>query len=94
MIIHIGSDEAVNLDDIVMILNLNGEKAAAHEEWLAQMRSEGRVRVLEEDGYKCAVIVSKKGKSARQIRALLSPVNPQTIVRRETLGPWQEDAQE
>ena len=90
MYIHIGSDEAVNLDDIVMILNLNGEKAAAHEEWLAQMRREGRVRVLEEGGHKCAVIVSKKGKSARQIQALLSPVNPQTILRREAGGPWQE----
>lgn len=93
MYLHIGSDEAVNQSDIVMILNLNGDKAAAHEEWLAQMRREGRVRVLEGDGHKCVVVVSKKGKNARRTQAILSPVNPQTIVHRESGTPWQDGAE-
>ena len=94
MFIHIGADETVNQSEIVMILNLNGEKAEAHEEWLAQMRREGRMRVLGDSEHKCAVILAPRGRSARRSRVLLSPVNPATIVKREAEKPWLESADE
>ena len=94
MIIHIGSDEAVNASDILMILNLNGEKAAAHEEWLAQMRREGGVRPTAGGRPKCAVIVSPKGRNARKAQAILSPVNTATIFKREAGKTWLEGAED
>lgn len=92
MIVHIGSDIAVNQDDIVMILNLNGEKAAAHEQWLAHMRRKGNIRPLMEGKPKCAVIVSSKKKDAGNAQAILSPVNTATILKRTAGYAWLENA--
>ena len=94
MFIHIGADEAVNQSDIVMVLNLNGENAAAHQAWLTHERRAGRVRMLEGDNHKCAVVIVPRKRGARRAQTLLSPVNPATIVKRSQGRPWIESAEE
>lgn len=95
MFIHIGGEKTVHADDIVMILNLNAENAVQHEQWLAHERRAGRVRMLEGDVHKCAVIVAPRGrKRPRGAQIFLSPVNPATIVKRSKGKPWLESADE
>lgn len=90
MILHIGADVAVASEDVLMILNLNAERATAHTEYLAHMRSQGRVRQLPGGNPKCAVVVAKRTRGTRGAQVLLSPVNTATILKRDAQGAWQD----